>query len=88
MNQKKIFLVFMITIVIVSFIILIRLLVKYRERNLKLETRTAGMTVTMLGGSNMKENGNIIIENIYYSFNSLEWYRQYMINMDLKLKKK
>ncbi len=137
--------VLMFIIIIVCFMIIVKLLSDIREnkeRILELENRTAGMTVTMLGASNMKENGNlnscgyvirttneklilvdggrdidativleyiekygngvidywflthahadhvgalttllekedITIENLCYSFNSLEWYKEY-----------
>lgn len=140
--KKKIFLVLMIFCIIAIIMMLTYFLMKYKKRVEILEERTAGISVTMLGGSNMPENGNInscgfvirsknqelilvdggrdidadlvleyikkygngtvnhwfithahtdhvgallvllerediTIENIYYSFNSLEWYEKY-----------
>ena len=128
-------------IVVILILILIILNIKNVIKISKLEERTAGMTITMLGGSNMEDKGNvnscgfvmrssneeliivdggrdidsnlvleyikrfgngkvnhwfithahsdhvgalldilekedIIIENIYYYFNSLEWYKE------------
>ena len=140
--KKKIFLIVIIIVIVTIIAFLTYFLIKYKARVKVLENRTAGMTVTMLGGSNMKDKGNInscgfiirskneelilvdggrdidanlvleyirkygngtvnhwfithahsdhvgallvlleqqdiTIENIYYSFNSLEWYKQY-----------
>lgn len=142
MKKKKWIIILISSILIVIFSFLLYFNFQYREIIAILEERTAGISVTMIGGSNEKEKGNInscgfvvrtkneelilvdggrdtdanlileyiikygngtvnhwflthahsdhvgallvllekediTIENIYYSFNSLEWYKQY-----------
>ena len=147
MNKKKLILIIIIVLCILGLVIL---LISNQQKRIevlelkvkKLDERTAGMTVTMIGGSNMKEKGDInscgfvirskngelilvdsgrdvdakiilkyiktygngtvdhwfvthahsdhvgallvllekediTIENLYYSFNSLEWYKEH-----------
>ncbi len=139
--SKKIKIIIVVIIVLILIILNIKNILNLKDRIDILEERTAGMTITMLGGSNMEDKGNvnscgfvvrstneeliivdggrdidydlvleyikrfgngkvnhwfithahsdhvgalitllekedIIIENIYYSLNSLEWYRE------------
>ena len=66
MKKKNIFILVIIILSISGIIILLNQNKKYKERVAELEEkvnildeRTAGMSVTMIGGSNMKENGNV-----------------------------